>query len=62
MHQCSHVLRRVDGHVLRRTLDFEIEGQRKKWSPKRRWKRQADEESMEVGLSREEALPITVDC
>ena len=25
-----HVLRRKDGHVLRRALDFEVEGQRKK--------------------------------
>ena len=25
------VLRRDDGHVLRRALDFEVEGQRKKW-------------------------------
>ena len=25
----GHVLRREDGHVLRRTLDFEVEGQRK---------------------------------
>ena len=26
----GHVLRREDGHVLRRTLDFEVESQRKK--------------------------------
>ena len=26
----GHVLRREDGHVLRRALDFEVEGQRKK--------------------------------
>ena len=25
-----HVLRREDGHVLRRALDFEVKGQRKK--------------------------------
>ena len=31
----GHVLRREDGHVLRRTLDFEVEGQRKKGRPKR---------------------------
>ena len=29
------VLRKQDGYVLRRELDFEIEGQRKKWRPKR---------------------------
>ena len=31
----GHVLRREDGHVLRKALDFEVEGQRKKWRPKR---------------------------
>ena len=32
----GRVLRREDGHVLRRALDFEVEGQRKKWRPKRK--------------------------
>ena len=31
----GHVLRREDGHVLRRSLDFEVGGQRKKCKPKR---------------------------
>ena len=31
----GHVLRREDGLVLRRALDFEVGGQRKKGSPKR---------------------------
>ena len=52
----GHVLRREDGHVLRRALDFEVEGQRKKWRLKRRWKRQVEEESAKVGLRREDAL------
>ena len=30
-----HVLRREDGHFLRRALDFEVEGWRKKGRPKR---------------------------
>ena len=29
VHWCSHVLRREDGHVLGRTLDFEEEGEAK---------------------------------
>ena len=29
----GHVLWREDGHVLRRALDFEVEGQRKKGRP-----------------------------
>ena len=36
-HVCwyGHVLRREDGDVFRRTLDFEVEYQRKKGRPKR---------------------------
>ena len=45
----GHVLRREDGRVSRRTLDFEVEGQRKKGRPKRTWKKQVEEESMKVG-------------
>ena len=41
---------REDGHVLRRALDFEVEGQRKKGRLKRTWKRQVGEESVKVGL------------
>ena len=35
VHWYGHVLRREDGRVLRRALDFEVEGQRKKGRPKR---------------------------
>ena len=34
-HWYGHVLRREDGHVLRRALDSEVEGQRKKRRLKR---------------------------
>ena len=44
------------GHVLRRALDFEVEDQRKKWWPKRAWKRQVEEESVKVALKMENAL------
>ena len=47
---------RADGHVLRRALDFEVEGQKKKGRPKRTWKRQVEEESSKVGLRRKDAL------
>ena len=50
------MLRREDGHILRRALNFEVEGQWKKWKPKRTWKKQVEEESMKVGLRREDAL------
>ena len=46
----GQVLRREDGHIIRRALDFEVEGQRKKGRPKRTWKKQIEEESMKVGL------------
>ena len=52
----GHVLRREDGHVLRRALDFEVEGQRTKENPKRTWKKQVEKESMKVGLRREDVL------
>ena len=52
----GHVLRREDGHVLRRALDFEVDSQRKKGRSKRTWKRQVEEENMKVGMSREDAL------
>ena len=31
----GHVFRRVDSHILRRALDFEVEGQMKKGRPNR---------------------------
>ena len=52
----GHVLNREDGHVLRRALDFEVEGQRKKGRLKRTWKKRAEEESEKIGLRREDAL------
>ena len=44
------MLRREDGHVMRRALDFEADGKQKKGRPKRTWKRQVEEESVKVGL------------
>ena len=52
----GYVLRREDGHVLRTALDFEVDGQRKKGRPKTTWKGQVEEESVKVGLRREDAL------
>ena len=50
------VLRREDGHIMRRALDFEVEGQRKKVWQKRTWKRQVEEESVKVGLKMEDVF------
>ena len=55
----GHVLRRGDGHFLRRALDFEIEGKRKKWKPKRTWKKEVEEECVKVVLRREDALYLS---
>ena len=34
----GHVLRRDDGHVLRKALEFEVKGKRKRGRPKKTWK------------------------
>ena len=52
----GHVLRREDGHILRRALDFEVDGQRMKGRPKRMWKKQVEEQIIKVGLRRKDAL------
>ena len=52
----GHVLRREDGHVLRRALDFEVDEKRKRGRPKRTWKKYVEGESERVGLRREDAL------
>ena len=60
MANCVHwyrlVLRRVDCHILRMALDFEVEGQRKKARPKRTWKKQVEEECVKADLRMEDAL------
>ena len=37
-----HVLRRDDGHVLRKALKFEVKGKRKRGRPKKTWKMQVE--------------------
>ena len=41
----GHVLRREDGLILRRALNFEIEGEWNKGRPKKTWKKQVEEET-----------------
>ena len=45
---CGHVLRRDDGHVLRKTSEFEVMGKRKRGRSKK--------ESKGVGLEKEDAM------
>ena len=56
IHWYDHVLMREGGHVMRRALHLEVEGQRKKGRPKKTWRKQAEEESVNAGLRREDAL------
>ena len=51
-----HVLRRDDGHILRKALEFEVKGKRKRGQPRKTWKMQVDKESRSVGLKKEDAL------
>ena len=39
IHRYGYVFKREDGHVLRRALDFEVDGQMKKRRLKRPWKK-----------------------
>ena len=48
----GHVLRRDDGHVLRKAFEFEVRGKRKQGRPKKTWKKQAEKESKGVGLEK----------
>ena len=45
-----YVLRRDDGHVLRKALEFEVKGKRKRGRLRKTWKMQVEKESRSVGL------------
>ena len=62
VHWYCRVLRREDGHILRRAFDLEVEGQRKIGRQKRMWKKQLEEESMKVGMRRNDALCCSTWC
>ena len=49
----GHVLRRDDGHVLRKALEFEVRGKRKRGQPKKTWKMQVENS---VGLEKKDAM------
>ena len=51
-----HVLWRDDGHVLRKAMEFEVKGKRKREPPKKTWKMPVDKESESVGLEKEDAM------
>ena len=45
-------MRRDDGHVLRKALEFEVKDKRKRGQPKKMWKTQVEKESKSVGLEK----------
>ena len=52
----GHVLRRDDGHVLRKASEFEVKGKRKRGRPKKTWKTQVEKESKSVDLEKKDAM------
>ena len=48
----GHVLRRDDGHVLRKALEFKVKGKRKRGRPKKTWKMQKEKESNSIDLEK----------
>ena len=52
----GHVLRRDDEHVLRKKLEFEVKGKRKRGRPKEKWQTQVEKESKSVGLEKKAAM------
>ena len=51
-----HVLRRDDGHFLRKALEFEVRGKKKQGRPKKMWKTQVEKESKTVDLEKKDAM------
>ena len=49
-------MRRNDGHVLRKLLEFEVKGKRKRGRPKKTWKTQVKKENKSVGLEKKDAM------
>ena len=56
MRSYGHVLRRDNGYVLRRALDFKVAGKRGRGPPNMTWKRQVEQHINQIGLKREEAI------
>ena len=52
----GHVLRRNNGDVLRRALDFEVAGRRGCGRPNMTWKGPVEEHANQIGLKKENAI------
>ena len=49
------MLGRDDRHVLRKALEFEVKGKRKRGRTKKKWKTQVEKECRSVALEKEDA-------
>ena len=56
MQRYVHVLRRDNGDVLRRALDFEVAARRGHRRPNMTWKRPVEKHTDQIGLKREDAI------
>ena len=52
----GHVLSRDDGLVLRKALEIEVKGKRKRGRPKKPWKTLVEKESKSVCLEKEDVM------
>ena len=50
------MLRRDDRHVLRKALEFEVKGKRKRGRSNKTWKTQVEKESRSIGLKKKYAM------
>lgn len=50
------MLRRDVRHVLRKALEFEVRGKRKRGQPQKAWKMQLEKESKRVGLEKKDVM------
>ena len=55
----GHLLRRANGDVLRRALDFEVAGRRGRGRRIMTWKRQVEEHIDEIGVKKEDSINRT---
>ena len=53
----GHVLRKDNGNILRKALDFEVAGRRGRGRPNMAWKRQVEKHTNQIGLKRR--IPLT---
>ena len=52
----GHVLRRDNGDVSRRALDFQVAGRRGRGWPNMTWKRQVEGHTNQIGLKRKDVI------